>query len=317
METNITTRTGNLETMSAVGRKQLIVWGVLGACLLWAYGSTLASIAERWATNSTYSHGYLVPLFSVWLLWLRRKRIIGQSIQGSWWGMPILLLGVGMHLLGAWLYLDALAEAAFLPTLAGFCIAVGGWTAFRWAWPSIAYLAFMLPLPYRVEVAMAQPLQRLATIASTYLLQLLGFSAVSEGNIILMDNAPPIGVVDACNGLGMMVTFFALTTAGAIVINRPLLDRLVVLASTVPIALAANVIRITVTGILYKTVGEVDIDFHGWAGWFMMPLAIGLMWIELAILGRLLVAAPPEEQATMTFGTPSRSFNKEAVKAKS
>jgi len=102
--------------------------------------------------------------------------------------------------------------------------------------------------------------------------------------------------VDACNGLGMLVTFFALTTGVAIVLNRPLLDKLVIVASAVPIALLANIVRITVTGILYEKVGgEVAMMvYHGLVGWLMTPLALVLTMGELIIFSHLLVERLPE-----------------------
>jgi exosortase/archaeosortase family protein len=78
------------------------------------------------------------------------------------------------------------------------------------------------------------------------------------------------------------------------VIKAPLADKLVVVASSVPIALAANIIRITITGIMHELVsGEAaNIFFHDVAGWFMMPLALGMMWLELRILEKLFVPVP-------------------------
>src|SRR5205823_12397771 len=92
------------------------------------------------------------------------------------------------------------------------------------------------------------------TIISTYALQTFGFAAFAEGNVIRMGEVH-IGVVEACSGLSMLVIFFALSTAVAIVVSRPLWERLLLAASAIPIALASNVTRITVTGALHKLVG--------------------------------------------------------------
>src|SRR5262249_35685267 len=151
----------------------------------------------------------------------------------------------------------------------------------RWSWPAIAFLVFMLPLPFRVEVALSHPLQRVATYLSTYALQTLGFAAVSEGNIIILDNVR-IGVVEACNGLGMLVTFVAMTTATVLIVRRSWIETVLILLSAIPIALLANVLRITTTGILHAEVGGQigDIVFHDLAGWLMMPIALCLLWLE-------------------------------------
>jgi exosortase len=266
-------------------------------------------MGEKWSTDPQYSHGFLVPMFAAVLLWMRGGKLQGKALRPARWGLLLVLGGLAVHLAGAYVYFDWLDMISLLPVLAGLCLCYGGGPVLRWAAPSIAFLVFMLPLPFRVEVSLSHPLQRLATLGSTYVLQTLGFGAVSEGNIIIMDDAR-IGVVEACNGLGMLVTFFALATAVALVLKRPLLDRVLVVLSAVPIALAANVIRITVTGILHAKVGgEVaDLVFHDLAGWLMMPLALGMVWLELCFLSRLLVEPEPD--------TVSRFFKRPAKAAK-
>jgi exosortase len=291
----------------------LIVSIGVAVLLLYAYWPTLAGLVGRWSTNPQYSHGYVVPLFSLALLWLRRAQL-RTSASGSWWGVPILALGVGMHAAGAYLYFDWLAEASLLPTLAGLALCLGGWPVLRWAWPAIAYLLFMLPLPYRLEVTLGYSLQRLAAVASAYVLQTLGFSAAPEGTTIAMDHIT-IGVVEACSGLGMLVTFFAMATAVAILLKRPWLDKTIIVVSALPIALLANLVRITATGVLAETVGKywADLVFHELAGLLMMPLALGMLFLELMILSRLLVPAPQEDAPTLPVdlagplgGVPSR-----------
>src|SRR5207302_1198261 len=115
------------------------------------------------------------------------------------------------------------------------------------------FLIFMIPLPFRLEVALGAPLQGAAARCSTCLLQVLGQPAIAEGNIIAL-RASRLGVVEACNGLGMLMTFSAMATALALVIDRPWLDRLVIMLSAVPISFIANVSRITATGLLQETV---------------------------------------------------------------
>jgi exosortase len=218
----------------------------------------------------------------------------GNVVDPSWWGLIFIAAGLGLHLAGAHFYLDWANSIAILPVLAGLTLCLGGWRLLQWHWPAIAFLVFMLPLPYRLETSMAYPLQRLATLASTYVLQTLGFAAVAEGNTIIMAETQ-IGVVEACNGLGMMVTFFAMTTAVAILLRQSVLDKAIIVASAVPIALAANVARIALTGMLAEFAGPraADMFFHDLAGWLMMPLALGMLWAEIAVLSRLFVETAP------------------------
>ena len=280
---------------------------LVGPLLLWAYWDGLGEVADRWANDPQYNHGYLVVAFALALLWLRRECLKGVTARPSWWGVPLLAVGALLHIGGAYVYFDWLDLASLVPSLAGLCLILGGWGALRWAWPAIAFLGFMIPLPYRLEVTLAYPLQRLATLGSTYALQTLGFTAVAEGNVIIMEDMP-IGVEQACSGLGMLLTFFALATAVALVTERRLLDKIVIVLSALPIAIVANLIRITVTGVLYTTAGKEigDLVFHDLAGWLMMPLALGMLYLELWVLSRLLI--DPEEPSTsvLAFTAPVR-----------
>jgi exosortase len=198
-----------------------------------------------------------------------------------------------------------LDHISLVPCLAGLVLLFGGKGLWRWAGPAILFLAFMMPLPYRAAVALTEPLQRLATTCSTFALQTLGFPAVAEGNIILVNDVR-LGVVEACSGLRMLVIFFALATGVALVIRRPLWQRITVVTSAVPIAIATNVLRITATGVLHETADPelANAVFHDLAGWLMMPVALVFLALELQVLKRLFVPVPaarlPEARATLT-----------------
>jgi exosortase len=261
----------------------------VAAGLLWSYWPTLAALERRWSSDPQYTHGYVVPVFALIVLWFRRARFPRGS-GPSWWGAPFVLLGAGVRLVGAYVAVEWVGALSLMPTLVGLVLLLGGWPGLHWSWPALALLLFALPLPYQADLLLAHPLRRIAIAASTYALQTLGLPAVAEGNVIVVDDLK-VGVVEACSGLGMLMTFFALSTAVAFVIRRPLLARLVVFASAAPVAVLMNVARITVTVVLFRTAdAEVArVVFHDVAGWVMMPLALGVLGLELLFLSRLYV----------------------------
>lgn len=281
---------------------------LLTGCLLWSLWPALASMADRWSTDPRYAHGYFVPVFALALLWMRRGRLAGVKPGTSTWGLGFLALGATIQLLGGYFHIGTIEGLALLPYLGGLALLLGGWRILGWAWPSIAFLGFMIPLPYRVETALGSPLQLIATAVSTYLLQTLGFMAFAEGNVIQLNEAR-IGVVEACSGLSMLITFVALSTAAALVVKRPLLDRVVLVASSVPVALLANIIRITATGILHDKVGghAADTFYHDVAGWVMIPLALILYWFEIWVLSHLLIETKYEAPPPLDLGGSKRS----------
>jgi exosortase len=263
------------------------------ACLVWAFWTTFADLALAWKIYPQYSHGWLVPVFAAVLLYHRRDRLDLSAFSPSLWGVPVLALGVGLRLVGAYYYYVWLDPISLVPMVLGVGLLVGGRAFGRWAWPAVLFLTFMIPLPDRVAIALSGPLQHLATVVSTFVMQVIGLPALAEGNKILL-NEHEINIVEACSGLSMLFVFVALAAAMAIVVTRPLTDRIILLVSSVPIAVVANIARITVTGVLYDTVsGETAYTFyHDVAGLLMMPLALGMLWLELKLLDRLFVAVP-------------------------
>jgi exosortase len=258
--------------------------------LAWAYWTTLGEFHERWANNAQYSHGYLVPLFAGALLWMRRGQARFAEWRSSWLAVPVVLAAAGLCLFGGFYFYPAAYQLSLLPMLAGVVLALGGLPALRWAAPSIAFLVFMMPLPGRVEGFLSAPLQRTATVSSTYLLQTVGIPAVADGNVILLDQVE-LGVVEQCSGLRMLMVFFALTVGMAIVIEGGWWLRVLLVVSTVPVALASNITRITLTGILHETVGQrvADAIYHDWTGWLMILLGLAMLLAELSVLSRLVV----------------------------
>ncbi len=287
---------------------------LLGAALVWSLWPAIRDMADRWSTDPRYAHGYFVPMFAVALLGMRRTQSAPLTSKRTTWGLLAVAVGAAIQLGGGYFRIGAFEGLALLPYLAGIALLSGGWRSLRWTWPSIAFLIFMIPLPWRVENALGPALQSVATTVSTYLLQTCGFVAFAEGNVIQLNDAR-IGVVEACSGLSMLITFIALSTAAALVVKRPLLDRIVLVASSVPVALLANIIRITATGILHDKVGGhvADTFYHDVAGWLMIPLALVLYWCEIWILSRLLIETKREiAPVLLDLGDSRRSTNRTA-----
>lgn len=268
----------------------------------WGPATSLGKIAHEWEHKPVYSHGYLVPLFALGLLWLRRDRLKLGLCAPSGWGLLLLGLAAGLRLAGGYFYFEWFDYLSILPMLAGLCLLIGGGHALKWAGPSIVFLFFMLPLPYRVEVALRTPLQRVGTVASCMALQTLGLPAYAEGNQIHGITEHPLEVEQACSGLGMMMVFFAMCAAVVYLIShRPLWERLLVLLSAAPIAIFANVIRISATGTLFAWGFDraANILHEQLSSFLMMPIALSLLGLELWFFSRLVIEEDDEPLAAM------------------
>jgi exosortase len=229
------------------------------------------------------------------VLWARRDWFPEKEVGPSWLGVPVLVLAGACRLAGSIYSFEWLEGGAILLALAGCCLITLGYPVLRWALPAFVLLVFILPWPWQVDLLLTQPLRRFATLCSTFALQVLGMPALARGNIIVI-NELEVGVVEACSGLGMLMTFFALSTAVAFSVRRPRFDKVVLFLSAVPIGVMMNVARITVTVFLfqYASAEVAKVVFHDVAGWVMMPAALAVLWLELVILGWLWL---PEEKS--------------------
>lgn len=260
----------------------------LAAVFLWSYWATLAVLVGQWNSQPDYSHGFFVPPLAAYFLWARRDSFPGLKPGLSWAGLILLGLSVAMRFVGARYFIDAIDGWSILLWVAGAVWLFCGRKVLVWSLPSILFLWFMVPLPYRLERAFSLPLQSIATKVSCAVLQMLGQPAIAEGNTILL-GSHQLEVEEACSGLRIFMGILALAFAYVVLARKTWWERGVLLLSVAPIALIANAARIVATGLLYcYASSEAARKFsHDAAGWAMIVLAAALFACVLWYLGKL------------------------------
>lgn len=268
----------------------LTATAVLLATFVWAYWPTMAQWVTAWDTEPDYSHGYFVVPIAIWFLWVRRDRFPKGSVQPAIYaGLAAVIVSVFVRYVGARFFLGAVDGWSLVLWIAGVVIALLGWRVLWWSLPSVAFLLFMIPMPYRMEHMFRQPLQYLATKISCATLVMLGQPAIAEGNTIRIGEAQ-FGIVDACSGLRIFVGIVALAFAYVVVVRRSWVIKGLLLAAVLPVTLIANSTRIVVTCLLQIYIsGEASHRFaHDIAGFVMIPFAALLFGLVLWYLGRLI-----------------------------
>jgi exosortase len=299
--------------MAALGKRLLFPAFALAGILLvflWAYWSTLALLAETWVLDPNYSQGFLIPVIALGILIHRCRGAQLLSARLEPWGLALVALATVMRLLGAYFYVLPLDQLSLLPLLGGLCLLLGGLPLFERAWPAIAFLLFMIPIPRTLGGStLIAGLQEVGTTASTFVLQTLGVTAYQEGNVIHLKEAE-LGVIEACSGLRMLMVFCALAAAVAILLPYGWKRRLILCLSAVPLALACNILRITVAGLASDCLGSEmgHFIFHDLAGWLMVPLAFALLGAEIWLLAKLFrpVKKPAPSVVLHTFAVAPR-----------
>jgi exosortase len=250
----------------------------------WSYASNFVWLVQKWSHDPNHSYGYFVIPIAFLILWDRRGLLDPGRLTPRSWGMfPLLVLLVLRFSLYA--RNEQYAETASIPlVLIAIALALGGWHLVGVAWPAVVFLFLMLPLPPRINSFLANPLQRLATTGGVNLLEMLGMPVLAEGNVIIIGEES-LEVARACNGLSMLLSFITLITAIVSLVHRPPWERVVLLASTIPIALISNILRITVTAWCYHRFGQETGErlAHDAAGWVMMPFALSLVYLEMRV----------------------------------
>jgi exosortase len=296
-----------------VSRNEAVLRMAIGVVLLaigmWAYFPTLTEMVTAWEREPDYSHGFLVAPMAGIFLWLKRSSFPGFG-KSSWLlGVSLVLASVAVRLFAGAFFFEAIDGWSMVLWLAGCVAVLFGAEVLRWAGPSIAFLIFMVPLPFRMEGMLSLPLQKVATKISCWGLQLLGQPAIAEGNTILLGDQH-LEVAQACSGLRLFVSILALAFAYLMLVRRTWWEKLLLLASVIPIAIIANSTRIIVTGLLYQFVSsETAKHFsHDFAGWAMIPLAALFFWLVLWYLGKLF-----HEQLQMDIGSLVRRSDVQAA----
>jgi exosortase len=270
--------------------------GAVALMLALAYAPNIQELIRNWSDDPNYSHGFLVIPLALFMLWRRLSDMPWErsrdEVRAPWWSWAALAIVLAVRFAAYEQGLQWVETATLLPAIVCLTWTFGGGPLLRRAWPAILFLIFMLPLPIFINGLISLPLQRIAATGSYFILQLSGFWATQQGNIIHLktsDGMVPLDVALACNGLKMLMTLAATVTATVMLLPLPTWRRITLLLSAVPIAMISNIIRIVTTGWCYYYLkGEHAKErAHDISGWLMMPLALILVGLELKLLSWL------------------------------
>lgn len=258
---------------------------------------TLRSLLSIWLESDEYSSGLLVPVIAGYVLWLRRKSLGLVAIEPAIGAFGLLLAAQAVRFFGLYYMFSSAERLSFVLTIGAILCFLLGWKLFKAIFPIYLFLFLMLPLPNRVEDTLAIPLQSWATVSSVFSLEMLGFSVQRQGNIIDI-NGTLVAVAEACNGLRMLTAFIVVSGLVALTINRPRAVKLIILVSSIPIALACNTLRLTITAIAFTKLDTVRWEkiFHDFGGFAMMPVALLMIVLELWLLSKLIIEPKTKQE---------------------
>jgi len=217
--------------------------------LVAAYAYPLMEWEAIWRHNAAWSHGYLIPLLAVVVAHFRLKERPPSRLRPCVWGLGLILAGCVIRIWSRTMMFGFPGKVTFLFVVGGIVLLVLGWDVLKAVWVSVAYLVLMIPWSVKYYEGVALPLQRAAAAGAEHILSMLGYLVARHGNVLDLGASGKITVAEACSGLRLLMAFVALGVLMAFMYRRPLWERLLIMVSSVPIAVVCNVIRVTLMGI--------------------------------------------------------------------
>jgi exosortase len=264
----ISERTGWLQAVLVVG------------LIAFIYRHIGARLILQWWNDPNFSHGFFVPLFSLLVFWQNRKELSAIPRSPSWMGLPLMagaLVILTLGVLGAEMFLSR-SSLVFL--IGSMIVYFFGWPHFRALLFPWAFLFLMIPIPALIFNQIAFPLQLFASQVSSGLLELGGVPVLREGNVIRLPTMT-LEVVEACSGIRSLVSLGTLAVMYGYFLESRIAVRVVLALSAIPIAVAANSLRIMGTGVLgyYWDPDKAEGFFHTFSGWVIFVLSLGLLFL--------------------------------------
>jgi exosortase len=268
---------------SEASSPQRIDWApfaIIAVLLCLLYYRVAIKLVYDWYTIPDYSHGFLVPLFAAFLIWDKRKVLSAIPIRQTWSGILLVVFSIGVLILGVYGVDLFTARMSFVLLLTGLI-----WTFFGWAMVKalqfpLLVLVLAIPFPAIVFNQITFPLQLLASKIASDILPVLGVPTLHEGNVIELP-IMKLEVAEACSGIRSLMSLFTLAVFYGYFLEKTTKRRVILALASIPIAVAANVVRIVGTGLCvqYWDPDKALGFFHEFSGWVMFVVSLACLYL--------------------------------------
>lgn len=261
-----------------------IVTLVLACITFW---DGIARAYLRWGIEEEYSHGFLIPLVSLYILWEKKNLILSSVTRPMWSGYFLIILSLLVYILGELSALFILIQYSFVVTLVGLSMIFLG-KASRYTLAPILLLLFAIPLPYVIEVVLTAKLQLVSSWLGVQVIRLFDIPVYLEGNIIDL-GVYKLQVVEACSGLRYLFPLMSLGFIAAYFYRASFWKKAVIFLATIPITILMNSFRIGVIGVLVDNWGIAQAEgfLHDFEGWIIFMACAGLLALLIWLMEKL------------------------------
>jgi exosortase len=261
---------------------------VLLTFLCWSWWPFVRLIVAGWFEAPAYGVGLSLLLVAFAIAWVRRKHVERTPMQPDGLGVVLVIAAIALRFVGTGIGFEFAEGASLILALVGIAVVCTGRGNLPWLLPPILFLGFLLPLPYRVGHAVAEPLQQAVLNVSAYLAQLCGYPAVASNKLLLVNDAT-IDIARRCVGLQCLVPFLALATGIAMLAKRSWWQRVFLVISAVPVGIILVGGHIASISIAEASSGTIPEWLSNYGLWISLAIALVVFMFELFILNRILV----------------------------
>ena len=252
-----------------------VLW--FGALLIVCYAPILYRLGRQWANDEDMGHGFFVPIVALYIVWQRRATLATLKPEPNYWGLVLIAWGAAQMMLGTLGVELFLARTSFLISLVGVIWFLLGTKILRALAFPLCLLVFMIPIPAIVYSRITLPLQMFASRVAESVLGMVGIPVLRDGNVLELASQK-LSVAEACSGIRSLLSLSFLSLVYAYFFDSKVWMRGVLLAATIPIAIAANAARVSVTGILSEFRTDLAQGlFHLLEGWVLFLIALALL----------------------------------------
>jgi exosortase len=252
------------------------------------YAPVIYSLAGDWMKDEDMGHGFFVPVVAAYLVWQQKDELMAIPSRPNWLGLPILLLGASQLIVATLGVEHFLARTALIITITGAVLFLKGVPMLKKVAFPLFLLCFMVPIPSVIFNSITFPLQILASQLADLALSILGVPVLRGGNVLELPSGK-LSVVEACSGIRSLLSLTFLSLVYGRFFEKRGWMRVVLFLATVPIAIAANGGRVTLTGILSQIKPELaEGFFHESTGWVIFMLALGMLLAFHQVLTRVM-----------------------------
>jgi len=270
--------------MSEFGKKIFVLLS-LTSILSFLYAPVIEGMVTQWSNDPNYSHGFIIPFMAMYFIWEKRKTLAKIEIEPSYWGIVIMLVGVLFYFIGSIAAELFTMRLSLIVLICGLVVLNLGRTFFKSLLFPLLFLIFMIPPPFIIFNKIAFPLQMLAAKSAEITLNFLDIPVLREGNVIHLASVA-LEVAEACSGIRSLISLITLGVVFTHFRHKKIWEHVLMTLSTIPIAILANAMRVSGTGVLAHYFGESVAHgfYHSFAGLAVFVVAILLLSLEDVVL---------------------------------